>query len=330
MPYSIDNWKSQLLMARLLFQHADSHRSPPTHLNRVVAIVGYHSAVEMALKAIADKKDIQPARKDFTILELLNATTKGLTERLAGKIRITDVQRVASARNNAVHHGTPPSEEAVEEARQAARQFMIAALKAVFNLEFETLEVFDFIQSERAKVLLRISNDNLNGQSFYHSRVPAKLAFQMFFNNYLKLIGKGIRFRHFSATSNVKARATQPLSQSEEVIVTWIDELYAAVADEFEETKALSGLAGLGYTIDQVEKYSGVAGNISFRIGGVTINRETGTTNTRAQSELSRWFIDFIADAVLRFEQIGIRDEPLDYLQPWYDEVVDKKGIVFS
>jgi hypothetical protein len=233
-------------------------------------------------------------------------------------------------RNTAVHNGTPPSEEAVTEARQSAREFLLTATKAVFNLDFEQLGSLDFVQSERARTLLRISFNNLQANSFFHSRVPAKLVFQMFFNNYLKLMGRGMRFRTFAAQVNIKARAPTPLSQVEEEIAKWIDELHAAVDDEFEETKALFGLTGLGYTIDQTERYSTIAGAISFRIGGVSISQEAGTTNTPHQVELSKWFLDFITDGILRFEQIGIRDEPLDYLQPWYDKVVEEDGKVFS
>lgn len=261
---------------------------------------------------------------------MLSEIEKRLSVGQRGLIRKADILKVAELRNMAIHHGIPPSEEAVEECHGCARHFLCEASRNFFGLDFLSLTMIDFIQSEKAKKLLRLAEANLEAKSYFHSRVPAKLALQLYLENYIALMPYGSRFKHYSVECTIQFAKKNEPNDSERAIAYSLNELHRAVSDEIEETRALLGMAALGYSLERLKKYDSIASRISFRIGAVSIPSETGTRNTSSEIELSKWFIAFIIELILQMEQSGVSGEPIDQLIKWYDLVIEKEGKVFS
>ncbi len=321
---------NRLNTARLLFDQAEGHLTPPTLVNRFEAVIGYAAATELLLKAVADKLGIQPKKKDFTIHELVTEVDGHLSATGTSPLRKSDILKVAEIRNLAIHHGIPPSEEGLTECRSCARQFLVDTATAQFAVDFLSLTQLDFIKSEKARRLLGIAQRNIEADSYNHSRVPAKLAFQIYLENYMALMPYGPKFQYYSAVAEMSFKKQADLTDSERIVASAIDQLHRAVSDEIEETRALLGIAVMGHSLEKIRRYDSIASRISFRIGAVAIPGATGTKNTDEEIELSRWFISFITQLVLQMEQTGVSGEPVEYLQKWYDLVVEADSKVFS
>ena len=130
----------------------------------------------LLLKVIADSKGITPSKKYFTINDLLTELTTKLPKRLPIPRR-TDIYGLAEIRNLATHQGKAPSESVLEDCHVFTQAFMRESLRRFFRRDFDDLDMIDFIQSSKAKELLRFAKLNLSSESYFDSRTPAKLAF---------------------------------------------------------------------------------------------------------------------------------------------------------
>ena len=245
-------------------------------------------------------------------------------------LRKSDILKVAEIRNLSIHHGIPPSEEGLLECRSCARQFLVETANTQFTVDFLSLTQIDFVQSEKAKRLLQIAQKNIQAESYNHSRVPAKLAFEIYLENYMALMPHGLKFKYYSAEGEIRFRKQAELTDSEQSIASAIDQLHRAVSDEIEETRALLGITIMGHSLEKIRKYDSIASRISFRMHAVAVAGATGTTNTNEQMELSKWFLSFITELGLQMEQTGVSGEPTEFLQKWFDQVVEADGKIFS
>lgn len=232
----------QLILARLLFDHAAEHRSHKTALGYVQAVAGYANAVELVLKAIADNKNVSPLRKYFNIHDLLESLENKLpnSQRLPRK---QDIYELAEVRNLAMHHGTIPSETAVEKCHVFTLDFLRESLTRFFHKSFDDLDMIDYVRSEKVKELLKLSKTNLSSDDVFDSRIPAKLAFVIYSENLYKLFPANPGFQHFRADSKLFGfRAQQELTTVDEAMIENIQDLHRYVSIEIEEVKAYLAL----------------------------------------------------------------------------------------
>lgn len=330
----MEPWKQKVLTSRLLFTHAEVHGSSLSQLDRLQAVIGYGSSMETLLKGIADRLTVQPDSKYFTIFDLIEKVDKEAKKRSQSLHHKGEALAVAEDRNLAIHEGTAPARETVERDHWLASQFMKDNTTEFFGLDFDTLDMSDFIKSQIARQLLGFAKDNLEAETFFHSIAPARFAFDIFFENYFALLPTSIRFRSFDPKGWLMLEEGQDPTPVEAKIVEMIREFQRSVATEIGEVKAYLGLSSLGYSMSQINRFDKIRDAMRFNFGPYMFVRSSAQggfgENTPVQQETSKWFREFIIDVILRMEEIGVNDEIPNDMRDALAKMVELKGKVYT
>ena len=153
------------------------------------------------LKVIADSKGITPSKKYFTINDLLTELTTKLPRDypFQGGQTFTVWRRFATF----PRRGKAPSESVLEDCHVFTQAFMRKSLRRFLRRDFDNLDMIDFIQSSKAKKMLRFAKLNLSSKSYFDSRTPAKLAFVIISKNLFSLFPRSPSFTYFNAKSQM-------------------------------------------------------------------------------------------------------------------------------
>lgn len=120
-----------------------------------VSILNFHDAVELFLELSAEKLDVSKGKQQLVFGEywknidpiLVKNGKKGLTQRI-------QIEKLNGIRVALKHHGTPPSNSAIEEAKFHVKTFLCENTPTIFDMDFEKLSLIDMINCEKAKQTL--------------------------------------------------------------------------------------------------------------------------------------------------------------------------------
>ena len=84
-----------------------------------------------------------------------------------------------NSRVNLKHHATLPSEDALERYRVSCDQFLVEVSSSVFNLDFESISLMEFVQPDRCKEQLLLAEKCLGNSDFAGCASSVARAFSM-------------------------------------------------------------------------------------------------------------------------------------------------------
>jgi hypothetical protein len=131
----------RLVLAKKLYLHGCSHASNKDEISRMLAIHNFDNAVEIVLKCIATKNNINPSGKYFTFEELL--------KKLVG-IPLKDlVHELHNIRNIIQHQGDIPSFETVIKYKGYSEDLFRKVAEKIFYIPYDTLYLSELIENNK-------------------------------------------------------------------------------------------------------------------------------------------------------------------------------------
>jgi hypothetical protein len=317
-------WRRQILSSKALFDHAEQHRNPSTEINRLLAVEGYHNAVELMLKAVALRKGLHPKKKFFTMDDLLTQLSNKLPPRSVVNTHRSEIDQMSDIRNSAMHSGNVPSPDVVDEIHFLSKQFLVAVATEIFKLTFGELSKADFIEAKNVKRMIDLARGNIDSPKYSYSRIPAKMAFDISFHNYFKLFPTNIVYGSFDVGSAFRIRGLSDLSAEAEQMAKLVDRLNQRIESELGSVRRVLVLSMLGRSMAEIKAFGDI--NSSFQHLAIAPGGMVEPENTNEEKELSLWYVNFVTEIVLRIEETVRVDAIPSYLQQHYDLIIAKEG----
>jgi hypothetical protein len=152
----------KLVVAKQLYNQsvaqAQNHFSV---VNRITAVIGFDLAIETVLKAAV--LDLEPTKtaQDFSqhLIQKCEDALKKVGLALPDK---GNINRVRKIRNDAQHEARYPNETDLADCRVYTRDFLMKFSLMVWNVDFDKINLIDFVQNENTRDFLTKADSYLN------------------------------------------------------------------------------------------------------------------------------------------------------------------------
>ncbi|WP_137991250.1 hypothetical protein [Streptomyces vilmorinianum] len=167
----------RLAYVRYLYQEGIEHSRRPSPLS-ASALLAFHDAVENFVGLAAEHlgAEVKPSTTFLGYWEAIKPVLE-----LPGK---TSMKRLNDARVSLKHHGTFPSEQAIEQAREAVADFFTTVTPAVFHVDFDQVDMVDLVPQPETARLLREAQTHADVGDITHAMAGLHLAFEALLDHY--------------------------------------------------------------------------------------------------------------------------------------------------
>ena len=150
-----------LLDLKALVEHAILHQQSGSKLDMRLAVNHAHQAVELTLRKKAERLGKNP----YPFPRLVNVI-KDSGVKIPYERQIDELNRV---RTMTQHYGTTPNENDARRLIFVARDFLIDFWKEAFEIEYDSVSLFDVISNEDVNELLQDAQNNLEKDQDYET-----------------------------------------------------------------------------------------------------------------------------------------------------------------
>jgi len=146
----------KLVYVKALYIHGQQHAKSEAEFDRMIALHHFDNAVELMLKCMATKEDIDFGRRRHVgFPDLWKEVDKKLIERNSSLPNKTEIQRLHDLRSDIQHWGESSlSLDVITRYRVYAGDFLHTTLKDVFNIEFDKLCMSMLIKEKKIRDFL--------------------------------------------------------------------------------------------------------------------------------------------------------------------------------
>lgn len=170
-----------LSRAKLFLDHALSHSSHDSSLDRMVAIHGMDNAIEFLLRIISshlEYESIENKRLPGSLTEMAGALNKFLSKKFNYRLTyLDDIKLLRKVRNLVQHGATDPAPD-MERFVSFTKRFFNKTIENIFGLSPENLRISQLIDEEDIKAHLEKAERLLEQGKYLESIVSSRDAFE--------------------------------------------------------------------------------------------------------------------------------------------------------
>lgn len=148
--------EKRLVYVKALYVHAQQHAKSEAEFDRMIAVHHFDNAVELMLKCIATKENIDfGRRRQINFPTMWDEVDKKLRERNSSLPNKIEIQRLHDFRGDIQHWGVASfSLDVINRYQVYSGDFIRSALKEVFGIEFDELSMSLLVKENRIRDFL--------------------------------------------------------------------------------------------------------------------------------------------------------------------------------
>ncbi len=171
----------RLLLSKQLYMHGLEHSNNTGMLDKMIAVHNFHSAIEIALKAILLHYDITAENQlDMRFSDMIKAINKHGSFKEKGMVLPYQQQilNLNQYRNLVQHHGFEPEASSMDHWRVYSLDFLTQVCQNYFAKSYDDISSVDLIDDLTLRGLMNISLVSLHEQKYGKSAIFSKMGFE--------------------------------------------------------------------------------------------------------------------------------------------------------
>lgn len=244
-------------------------KSSYRYLKRIQAVIGFDWATEAIIKTAIRKFDSRVKFKN-DLNDLVKQCNSLLqSNQLQAISDIKELSHVRKIRNQAQHEARYPNNDELQDCRIYTRDFLREFVFYVWNVKWDDISMADAIEHPEVKEYIKEAESRFSQNDYKGAVINAVIAFEWAFNASNKALIKSSysppAFQHDIQSwrdDNYELRGVVGY------LNIYFDKLTRWVKDENNKKRELTAVIAYGLDIKMYQKFSSLAPNVDFSIGG--------------------------------------------------------------
>ncbi len=277
---SITNTPQQLLLIKQLFDDACILAEHQDELSLTKALILLDLSIEQMLNQVIRDCSLNTAsnvafgRRDTTWQKIWDAANQAINDKGFKLIHHRDLLSLHEVRNMAQHNATIPTQIEVQRYIEPACESLSSLFADIYKTHFQNFTLWDLIENEDLKQILKDSEYALNKQEIHICIVGCNLAYGLI----ILAIRNHTRFRNFHTSSfldkfnegtsarfslGVQSQIQQATKQLNEAIKRGVMEFRKEIMQEIEFLENEMVSIGIGLPIMDTRKFQKIGNSVS-------------------------------------------------------------------
>jgi hypothetical protein len=300
---------NRLILSKQIYYHGVQHSNQTGSLNKMIAILNYHNAVEIVLRNILLKYEIRTEKQLNLEFENMINDIDNFPQFKSAKKRIPnrqDLRDLNQIRNWIQHKAVEPESSTMDYWKVFTRQTLMLIYKDYFNEDFDNISSVTFITDFRLKKILTTAEEKLKQKENTNCVNYSKLAFEYgicSLDTFLPTKNYSPFFDGLSRTFTTRSGLEKPIESA--ITNTNI---------RINEVQSFSIVLSSGIELIAYKKFIDLSPRILLDRG------EPQFYNKNYSDDDANWIFHFVLDSIIKWEYLGLNPSVLD----WAIEECDK------
>jgi hypothetical protein len=146
-----------------------------------MSVLLFHDSIEFYLQLVCDYKNVNDKNADFmTYFTRIEEKCGIILQERENMRKLNDI------RNNLKHKGLIPSQSEINTLNTNVKNFFISNTETIFNTDFNSFSLIDFIDFDISKDLLKRANYHLEKADFDSAMKDISMSFEKLLKDYLR------------------------------------------------------------------------------------------------------------------------------------------------
>jgi len=312
----------KLILAKNFYLRAELNFDKLTAIELMVAVHHYHISIEITLRAIASKYNIE-ANNNVGFDELIGVIKSSDEFNSNGrKIPYHDqIKTINKRRNDVQHSASEPSIQNVRESSVFTYRFLVETFDNLFAVSFEAVNEYSLIDNLLLRRFLNVASRLLAAEDFVNAYGVAGAAFE-WANCYIQHIESTIfpNFDHGHLEGNINTN--DYANNDMRLLLEQLEYLGQQVEKNTDTIQLMSsGLDMADYT-----KYLRHRPHIAKSMGGGVVSIQP-QIHVELTEESTRFALNFVTSSILKWQNLGT-DEKLISISNQANAYLDKMSVL--
>lgn len=256
-----------------------------------LSILFFHDSIELFLQLSAEK--IGAAKSDINFMsywKLFEDKDKQIPYK-------ENMKKLNRARGSLKHHGLLPSKQDIDYFRVSASDFIEESTKLIFNINFNNISIIDYIDFEKTKKYLKLSEEKFEKGEKKKAEENLSLSFYYLLQDYEELKRSEFNYSPFSFGQSMNFFDIHGIDNFSKQLHDCIDSLSKSV----EEIQNALRIISFGLDYIKYIKFDSKIPRVRFMLAG------NHTFYFRNEKEISfedfEFCRDFIIESAFKFQE---------------------------
>lgn len=273
-----------------------------------ISVLLFHDSIEFYLQMVCDYKDVNDKNADFMAYFTLIQEKCGIILQEKENMR-----KLNYIRNNLKHKGLIPSQSEINTLNSNVKNFFISNTLTIFNTDFNSFSLIDFIDFDVSKDLLKRANEYLEKNDFDNAAKDISMSFEKLLRDYLR---QKVGINYFIEEETLIGSTHKPVFSHRLDIRNTPGDLYQKIQDLDNYCKYLEQqdkiiketikIITLGIDYKKYLKFRKFIPRVLWYLGGGNSFINLNSENSVYNKEDLEFCIDFVIESAIKIQELSI------------------------